>query len=152
MSSFCTSATKIMIIWYTAPEIWHMKDVIIFHFGLFFALLPEKWKFQKNKKKTSGIIIILHQCIKNHDHMQYCSWDMASDGCNYFSFWAIFCPFAPNSPKKSKFQKNKKSTWRYHFTHVYQKFWLDDIQFLRNGVRQTDRWTEKVTQRGGWFT
>ena len=30
-----------MIMCYTVPEIWLMKDVIvIFHFGLFFALLP----------------------------------------------------------------------------------------------------------------
>ena len=40
ISSFYTSAPKIMIIGYTVPEIWHMTDVIIFHFGLFFALLP----------------------------------------------------------------------------------------------------------------
>ena len=39
--SFYTSAPKIMIIWYTVPEIWCVTDVIvIFHFGLFFALLP----------------------------------------------------------------------------------------------------------------
>ena len=38
--SFYTSAPKIMIICYTVPEIWQMTDVIvIFHFGLFFALL-----------------------------------------------------------------------------------------------------------------
>ena len=31
--------TKIMIMCYTVPEIWHVTDVIvIFHFGLFFAL------------------------------------------------------------------------------------------------------------------
>ena len=40
-----------MIIGYTVPEIWHVADVIIFHFPLFFALLPsyqpEKQKFQK---------------------------------------------------------------------------------------------------------
>ena len=36
--SFYTSVPKIMIICYTAPEIWHMTDVIIiFYFGL---LLP----------------------------------------------------------------------------------------------------------------
>ena len=29
-----------MIICYTVPEIWCMMDVIIFHFRLFFALLP----------------------------------------------------------------------------------------------------------------
>ena len=41
ISSFYTSVPKIMIICYTVPEIWCMTDVIvIFHFGLFFALLP----------------------------------------------------------------------------------------------------------------
>ena len=40
ISSFYTGATKIMIIWYTVPEIWHVTNVtVIFHFGLFFALL-----------------------------------------------------------------------------------------------------------------
>ena len=41
ISSFYTSAPKIMIIGYTVPEMWRMTDVIvIFHFGLYFALLP----------------------------------------------------------------------------------------------------------------
>ena len=36
-----TSVPKIMIMWYTFPEIWLVTDVIVmFHFGLFFALLP----------------------------------------------------------------------------------------------------------------
>ena len=40
ISSFYTSAPKIMIICYTVPKIWCMMDVIvIFHFGLFFAIL-----------------------------------------------------------------------------------------------------------------
>ena len=39
ISSFYTSAPKIMIICYIVPEILHVTDVIIFHFGLFFALL-----------------------------------------------------------------------------------------------------------------
>ena len=38
--SFYSSIPKIMIIWYTVPEIWCVTDVIIFHFELFFALLP----------------------------------------------------------------------------------------------------------------
>ena len=38
---FTQSIPKIMIICYTVPEIWCVMDVIvIFHFGLFFALLP----------------------------------------------------------------------------------------------------------------
>ena len=40
ISSFYTSAPKIIIICYTILEIWHVTDVIIFHFGLFFTLLP----------------------------------------------------------------------------------------------------------------
>ena len=65
------------------------------HFGPFFALLPpstpspfqqpKKWKFWKSEKNP----------IKNHDHMIHCSWNTTHDRCNfYFSFSAIFCPFA----------------------------------------------------------
>ena len=44
-----------MIIGFTVPEIWHVMDVIvIFHFELFFALLPpnspKKDYFRKMKK------------------------------------------------------------------------------------------------------
>ena len=43
-----------MIICNTVPEIWYVTDVtIIFHFGLFFALLQsKKSKFKKNEKNT----------------------------------------------------------------------------------------------------
>ena len=41
ISSFYTSVPKIMTICYTVPEIWRVTDIIfIFHFGLYFALLP----------------------------------------------------------------------------------------------------------------
>ena len=88
---------------------------------------PKNQNFKKKKRKMPGDIIILHKCTKNHDHMQYCSWDMVHDRCNcYFSFWAIF----------AKFQKNEKNIWRYHhFTYVYQKLWSDDIWFLRYGAQ-----------------
>ena len=39
--SFYTIVPKVMIRGYIVPEIWCMTDVIVvFHFGLFFALLP----------------------------------------------------------------------------------------------------------------
>ena len=68
ISSFYTSLLKIMILCYTAPEIWCWTDVIvIFHFGLFFALLPpkqlEKQKFLKNEKKT--LEISFYTCVPN---------------------------------------------------------------------------------------
>ena len=62
-----------MIIGYTVPEIWCVMDVIaVFHFGLFFALLPpnspKNQNFKKMKeKKTPGDIILLHVCTKNYD-------------------------------------------------------------------------------------
>ena len=57
-----------MIICYTVSEIWCVMDVIvIFYFGLFFALLPsplplplqpEKQNFKKMKKTPRDIIIL----------------------------------------------------------------------------------------------
>ena len=39
--SFYTIVATVMIICYTVLDIWHVTDmVVIFHFGLFFALLP----------------------------------------------------------------------------------------------------------------
>ena len=93
---------------YTVPEIGHMKNVIIFYFGVFFALLPHQQpknsELKKKEKKTqkNPRDIILHKCTRNHDHMLYRSRDMAHDECNYFSFWAIFCPFNPLKAQKIK--------------------------------------------------
>ena len=119
--SFYTCLPQMTIIWCMISEIRCVADWIFCKFGpLFFVphCQPEKSKFQKNEKKkqnktitkTPGDIIILHKCTRNHDHLLYCSWDMASDGCNcYFSVWAIFCNFTPHQLKKSKFKKNEKT-------------------------------------------
>ena len=40
ISSFYICVPKIMIRWCMVPEIWCVTDVIIFHFRLFFPLLP----------------------------------------------------------------------------------------------------------------
>ena len=54
-----------------------MADVIIFHFGPFFALLlpplPLTAQKQKNFKKSPEDIIILYMCTKYHDHIMYCT-------------------------------------------------------------------------------
>ena len=89
---------------------WHLMDlIVIFHFRLFFTLLPpqqpKKSKFWKSEK-TPGGFIILQKCTKNHDHMLHHSWDMVCDRCNYFSFCAIFCPFT--AQKNQNFTKMKK--------------------------------------------
>ena len=101
-----------MIRWCKVPEIWCVTHVIIFHFGPLFALLsptsPKNQNFEK-MKKIPGDIIILDMCSKNYDQMMYSPWDMVRDACNYFSFWATFCPFIHYQPKKSKLKKTKKN-------------------------------------------
>ena len=146
-----------MIICHTVRETCHMMDVIVtFYFGLFFALLPTpnspKNKNFKKMKNTPGDVTILHNCSKNHDHMLYCSWDMAHDGCNcYFSFWAFFFLLFylqqfkkhKKTAQKIKISKNEKSTRRYHFTGVPKimiRWWL-----LRYGAQRTDGPSDRRT-------
>ena len=62
ISSFYTGVPKIMIIWYTVPEIRSMTDVICNCCVSFWATFcpftppspwqPKKWQFQKNEKKA----------------------------------------------------------------------------------------------------
>ena len=66
--------------------------------------IPKK----KKRKKPTCRCFHLHKRTKNHDHILYCSWDMAHDGCNYFSYWAIFCPFSPLTAQEIKIKKNNE--------------------------------------------
>ena len=83
---------------------------------------PKNQNFEK-WKKTPTDITILHKCATNDNHMIYCSWDMAPDGCNcYFSFWAIFWLFTPITAQKKKISQKWKNSCRYHhFTQLHQK-------------------------------
>ena len=140
ISTFYTSAPKIMIICYTVLEIWCMADVIVvFHFGQFLPFYPSNSPKNGNftkMKKTPEDIFILHNCTKNYDCSLHCYWDREHDGCNcYFSFWASFCPFTPLKPWKMKISKKEKNIWRYHhFTQVHRKWWLYAALFLRYGM------------------
>ena len=101
-----------MIICYTAPEIWSVTDIIIFHFGPYFALYPPNSPKNQNfnkRKNYPGDTIILHKCTKSNEQTMYSSWDKVCDRCNYyFSFWAIFCPFIPLKAQKIKIMKKWK--------------------------------------------
>ena len=127
---------------------------ILVYFLLFYpSNLPEKWKFQKNEKKGLKISSF-HKCTKSHDHMVYCSWDMACDGCNYFSFWATLCPFTLLTAQKNKISKKWKKCLEISFyTCVPQIMsrWctVPKIWCATDRCRWTDRQTEKVTHRGG---
>ena len=125
-------------------------------FCLFTSLTARKIKFfykmeKKKKKKTqleAGDTIILHKYNKIHDHMLYCSWDMAHDGCNcYFSFWAIFCPFTPLTAQKTKIFKKK---WQkpleisfYTCAPKYMIRWCRVLEIWCSTDGQTDRWMDR---------
>ena len=73
---------------------------------------------------------------------------MACGRCNFcFSFWAIFCPFTPNSPKIQNFFKNEKIPGGNIILHMCTKNYDQMLQGSWDG--ETDRPTEKVTYRGG---
>ena len=92
----CTINEDDHMIWFLRYKSWR---TVFWHFGPFFLPFDpttnlKNQNFEK-MKKTPGDII-LQKCSKNHDHMVYCSWDMARDRCNFsFSFWAIFLHFTP---------------------------------------------------------
>ena len=72
---------------------WRVMDVIaIFHFQLWFSLLPpndsKNEKFKTMKKRPWDII--LHKCTKNNDYMLYCSWGITRLGCNSFFHFGQF--------------------------------------------------------------
>ena len=90
---------------------WTELFVILDHFLPFYTSSNLKNENFEKLKKIPGDIIILYKCAKNHDHMLYCSWEMARNGCNcYFSFWAIFCPFTSLTAQKIKILKK----WKKH--------------------------------------
>ena len=116
---------------------WDMecKDKVFCHFGPilpFYSLTTQKIKILK-MKKTPGDIIIFHTCTINENHMMYGVWFLRY-GVQKTEFFVILDCFLPFYPPKSKFWKNEKSAWRYHFTLVYQKSWPYATLFLRYDV------------------
>ena len=99
-------------------------------------LKTPKLKFWK-MKKFAGDIIILHMCIKNHNHMMYGSWD-TEWGTKFFVILAHFLPFQPLDNLENQNFNIEKNTWRYyHFTHLHHKWKSYDVWFLRYGGQQT---------------
>ena len=84
------------------------------NFFSFWINLPPNYQEIKILKKWKKRLEISSFCLctKNHDHMLCCSWNMACDWCNYFSFWAISYPFTPLKSQKINFSlnKNKKTS------------------------------------------
>ena len=69
-------------------------------------------------KKFAGDIIILHMCIKNHNHMMYGSWD-TEWGTKFFVILAHFLPFQPlDNLENQNFNIEKKTPGDIIILHI----------------------------------
>ena len=92
---FTPSVPNIMITGYPVPEIWLVTDVIIFHFELYFSLLPRNKNFKKKWSKHQRLL------KKNIPKIMICFtvlevWHL-TDVILIFHF-GLFLPFPPPSP------------------------------------------------------
>ena len=53
------------------------------------------------------VMCVHHLCTTNDGHIIYGSSDIECDRYIFLPFLAIFCPFTPLQPEKSKFLKNE---------------------------------------------
>ena len=77
-------------IWFLKYKVQQTEIVVILGHFLPFQP-PDNLENQHLKIEKKHLEILPKiKCTKNHDHMLYCSLDMACNGFNcYFSFWAI---------------------------------------------------------------
>ena len=69
---------------------------------------------------------------------------MVCDGCNYFSFWAIFCPFTSLTAQKTKiFKKMKKNPGDITILHMCTYNYDQMMYSSRDTV--LERWTKRQT-------
>ena len=107
-------------------------------FCSFTPLTAWKKKIWKNGKKNHLEISSFYTSVpKSWLHaimfLRYGMWQVQ---LLFFILGYFFLFHPPNSPKNENFKKKEKSTWRYHFKHIYQKSWSYTILFLRFGTWQ----------------
>ena len=133
IASLYNSVTKILIICYTVPEIWHVTDIIIFHFLPFYPTNSlknqnlQKWKKQREISSfytsVPKVMIICYTVPE--------IWRMRGV--------IDFLPFYPLTAQKIEIKKYTKIMIRWCT--------VPEIWCVTDGW--TDRRTEKVRHRGG---
>ena len=122
-------------VWFLRYGVWLTQLFIILdHFlHLYPPNNPENQNFEKMKKNAWRYHHFTHEYHKWQSCMVLEIWSvMDTIFCNFGPFFALLPPW---EPKKSKFWKNEKSTWRYyHFTLVYLIWQSYDVWFLTYGA------------------
>ena len=134
-------------------EIWSVMDSFLSFWTIFYTYITpslslhptpstNKTKNQnfEKMKKTTGDIINLHKCTKNHDHMLDCSWHTTRDRCHSFIL-GYFLPFYPPPLTTQKIQIFKK--WKKKKSLKILAFYTCVHPCMM------DKQAEKVTYRGG---
>ena len=97
-------------------------------------------------KKTSGDVIILHKCTKNHDHVSLPEIWHVTDVIFIFQFGLFFALLTPLKPWKIKIKKKK---WKncpgdiiilHMCTINYDHVWCTVPEIWCVTDRQTDGW------------
>ena len=99
ISSFNTSVPKITIICFLVPDIWHVTDVIIFHFGQFLPFCPLNTQKTKTFIKWTKCLEILSFNTSVIKMMIICytvpeTWHL-TDVIVVFHFGLFFTPLFP---------------------------------------------------------
>ena len=124
---------KIMIICFTVPEIlWVMDVIAIFHFRLFFALLPpnslknENFKKKKKKKKWKKRLEIssFYICVAKINS------NLSSPKALSPNTWKKPENFWKSIPKK-EIKVKKKSNWKIAAIHTNMTFTYNFSQHLQ---------------------
>ena len=134
---------------YGSWDMEHDRQNFLLFWAIFCPFTPlklRKVKILRQWKKLQKII--LQKCTTNHDHMPYCSWDMACDGCNFYFHFALFfallptlTPPPPINPKSQKILKIKKTPVDITILHMctknYEHMMYGSWEMLHN--RQMNR-------------
>ena len=159
------------IIWCMVPEIWSVTARIFLSFwtifwaffGLFFAfyfcnnLKNGNFKKMKEGKEKKCPEISFYTSVPKIMIICYTVPEIwrVTDVIVFFSFWAFFALLPPNSPNYQKLKTMRKTPGDIIILHMYQEWWLDDVQFLRYGAQQMGRQMNGQTtdrQTDGWWS
>ena len=140
ISSFFTSVPKIMIMWYTVPQIWRLTDVIvIFWFWAIFcpftSLTAQKnQNFKKKMKKTPGDTIILQQCTVPE------IWHVMNVITFHFGPFSTLLPSNTACKIKIKSKKKKKKPGVACVKIIYFHAKSEHPSALKNVSHTAKRW------------
>ena len=93
----------------------HDRQKFLSYWTIFLPFYPPNNPQNQNFEKMEAMPgdVILQKCTKNHDHILYCSWDMACDGRIVIFYFGLFFDFLPPlTVQKINIWKKMNKTYR----------------------------------------